>query len=55
MSKALKKEKKVSPLKGSNWWGVLLFAILLLIDMVTKLVADVPVSVHFTRFLGRPQ
>ena len=40
MSKALKKEKKVSPLKGSNWWGVLLFVILLLIDMVTKLVAD---------------
>ena len=40
MSKALKKEKKGSPLKGSNWWGVLLFAILLLIDMVTKLVAD---------------
>lgn len=35
-----KKMKKVSPLKGSNLWGVLLFAILLLIDMVTKLVAD---------------
>jgi signal peptidase II len=40
MSKELKKEKKLSPLKGSNLWGVLLFAILLLIDMVTKLVAD---------------
>ena len=35
-----KNMKKVSPLKGSNWWGVLLFAILLLIDMVTKLAAD---------------
>ena len=40
MAKELKKEKKVSPLKGSNWWGVLLFIILLLIDMLTKLVAD---------------
>ena len=40
MSKQLKKEKKVSPLKGSNLWGVLLFAILLLIDMATKMVAD---------------
>lgn len=40
MAKELKKEKKVSPLKGSNLWGVLLFIILLLVDMVTKLVAD---------------
>ena len=40
MSRKVKKEKKVSPLKGSNLWGVLLFAILLLVDMVTKLVAD---------------
>lgn len=40
MSKELKKEKKVSPLKGSNLWGILLFAILLLVDMVTKVVAD---------------
>lgn len=40
MSSKVKKEKKVSPLKGANLWGILLFAILLLIDMVTKLVAD---------------
>ena len=40
MSKAVGKEKKVSPLKGSNLWGILLFAVLLLIDLVTKLVAD---------------
>ena len=40
MAKELKKEKKVSPLNGSNLWGVLLFIILLLVDMVTKLVAD---------------
>ena len=40
MAKELKKEKKVSPLNGSSLWGVLLFIILLLIDMVTKLVAD---------------
>ena len=32
-------EKKT--LKGSRWWGVLLFAILILIDQVTKVVADV--------------
>ncbi len=35
-----KKEKKVSPLKGSCLWGLLLFGILLLIDMVTKVAAD---------------
>ena len=40
MSKEMKKEKEVSPLKGSNLWGVLLFSILLLIDLVTKMVAD---------------
>ena len=40
MSRKVKKEKKVSLLKGANLWGVLLFAILLLVDMVTKLVAD---------------
>ncbi len=34
-----KKEKKVSPLKGSCLWGLLLFGILLLIDMVTKVAA----------------
>ena len=28
-------------LKGSRWWGVLLFAILILVDQITKLVADV--------------
>lgn len=40
MSRKVKKEKKISPLKGSNLWGLLLFGILLLIDMLTKLVAD---------------
>ena len=40
MSREVKKEKKLSPLKGSNLWGVLLFGILLLIDMLTKLFAD---------------
>ena len=41
-----KKEKKVSPLKGSNWWGVLMFLILLLIDMLTKFAADAYFSQH---------
>ncbi len=37
----MKKEKnKISPLKGSCLWGILLFAVLLLIDMVTKVAAD---------------
>ena len=40
MSRQVKKEKKISPLKGSNLWGLLLFGILLFIDMLTKLVAD---------------
>lgn len=40
MSTKMKKEKKVSPLKGSNLWGILIFALLLLVDMVTKLIAD---------------
>lgn len=40
MSRKVKKEKKISPLKGSNLWGLLLFGVLLLIDMLTKLVAD---------------
>ena len=40
MSRKLKREKKISPLKGSNLWGLLLFGVLLLIDMLTKLVAD---------------
>ena len=29
-----------APLKGSNLWGMLIFAILLLVDMLTKAVAD---------------
>lgn len=38
----MKKEmiQKAPTLKGANLWGVLVFAILLLIDMVTKIVAD---------------
>ena len=36
----MKKEKAVSPLKGSNLWGALIFGILLLVDMLTKLFAD---------------
>ncbi len=33
-------KKKISPLKGSCLWGLLLFGILLLVDMVTKVAAD---------------
>ena len=40
MKKKWKQAKKSSPLKGSNLWGMLIFGILLLIDMVTKLFAD---------------
>ena len=40
MSRKVKKEKNISPLKGSNLWGLLLFGVLLLVDMLTKLVAD---------------
>ena len=40
MSRKVKKEKKISPLKGSNLWGLLLLGVLLLIDMLTKLAAD---------------
>lgn len=42
----MEKEKKIEnvenkyTLKGSCLWGILLFAILLLVDMVTKIVAD---------------
>ena len=38
----MKKEmiQKEPTLKGSNLWGVLVFSLLLLIDMVTKIVAD---------------
>ncbi len=49
MERKEKKEKKVSPLKGSCLWGVLLFGILLLIDMVTKVAAQE----YFAR-LGAP-
>ena len=34
-------KKKESPLKGSCLWGVLLFAILILIDQVTKIAAEI--------------
>jgi signal peptidase II len=40
MSRKLKKEKRTSLLKGSNLWGLLLFGILLLVDMLTKMAAD---------------
>ncbi len=33
-------KKKISPLKGSCLWGLLLFGVLLLVDMVTKVAAD---------------
>lgn len=36
----MKKEKKQSVLKGSSLWGVLLFAVLVLIDMLTKSAAE---------------
>ncbi len=36
----LTNEENQYTLKGSNLWGVLVFAILLLIDMITKIVAD---------------
>ncbi|MBR4943230.1 MAG: signal peptidase II [Clostridia bacterium] len=38
--KKMKKGEKKYSLKGSSLWGVLLFGILLLIDMLTKIVAD---------------
>ncbi len=41
----LKKEK---PMKGSRLWGVLIFLLLILIDQITKLVADV----YFVEYLG---
>lgn len=34
------KKEKISPLKGSCLWGLLLFGILILVDMVTKVAAD---------------
>lgn len=36
----MKKEKKVSALKGSCFWGILLFAVLVLIDQLTKTAAE---------------
>ncbi len=36
----MKKQKQEGVLKGSRLWGVLLFAVLLLIDMVTKVAAE---------------
>ena len=39
-TKLMKKEDFKYTMKGSSLWGVLLFVILLLIDQVTKLVAD---------------
>ena len=44
----MKKEmiQKEPTLKGSNLWGVLVFALLLLIDMVTKIVADAYFTAH---------
>ena len=41
----LKKEKQM---KGSRLWGVLIFLLLILIDQITKLVADV----YFVEYLG---
>ena len=36
----IKKTDCCYTMKGSSWWGVLLFGVLLLVDMVTKIVAD---------------
>ncbi len=44
------KKEKAGYLKGSCLWGILLFAILLLIDMVTKFVSDA----YFSRY-GAPE
>ena len=38
--KQINKAKQGSPLKGSNLWGLLIFAILLAVDMLTKALAD---------------
>ena len=40
MLKNLKDEGRYS-MKGSKWWGVLIFLVLIFIDQLTKLVADV--------------
>ncbi len=39
-AKKVKNKNVIRPLKGSNLWGVLIFAVLLLIDMVTKVAAE---------------
>lgn len=38
MGKMLNERK---PLKGSSWWGILVFAILILIDQTTKIAAEI--------------
>ena len=40
MKKEMKKKERCYTMKGSSLWGVLLFAVLFLVDMVTKIVAD---------------
>ncbi len=40
MANEKKKEKEEGVLKGSCLWGILIFAILILVDMVTKVAAD---------------
>ena len=40
MNKEMRKKKR-DALKGSSLWGVLLFSILLLIDLLTKVIAEV--------------
>ncbi len=44
-SKKIKNKNKIRPLQGSHLWGVLFFAVLLLIDLVTKVAAEE----YFTR------
>lgn len=40
----MEKGKKESPVKGSSLWGILIFAILILIDQLTKAVAETFIS-----------
>ena len=40
MKKELKTEQKEYSLRGSCLWGLLLFGVLLLVDMLTKIFAD---------------
>lgn len=44
--KILTKKEKERSLKGSSLWGALVFLLLLLIDMVTKIVADAYFTEH---------